>query len=157
MLSKVEVSEPIMGEDRFPLLLPEKTKMEQLHFSEAVTSDFYFTFERILEKGDYYRFVKWHCFCRRKINCRLLLGSDSNFRLLCDGKEILSSDSVENPIVPDEFMQNLTLDTGEHEFVMGLSGKAGNAWGFCFRIVDTNDILTEDSEKYESENLPVFL
>ncbi len=157
MLSKVEVSEPIMGEDRFPLLLPEKTKMEQLHFSEAVTSDFYFTFERILEKGDYYRFVKWHCFCRRKINCRLLLGSDSNFRLLCDGKEILSSDSVENPIVPDEFMQDLTLDTGEHEFVMGLSGKAGNAWGFCFRIVDTNDILTEDSEKYESENLPVFM
>ena len=157
MLSEVEVSEPVMGEDRFPLLLPEKTKLEKLRFSKAETRDFYFTFERILEKGDYCRFVKWRCSCRRKTVCRILLGADSNFRLLCDGKEVLNSDSVVNPIIPDKFMQDLTLDAGEHEFTMGLSGKAGNAWGFCFRIVDTNDFLAEDSEKYESENLPVFI
>ena len=157
MLSKAEVSEPVMGEDSFSHLLPDASQMERLHFSEVKSSNIYLGIDRILEKGAYHRFVRWRCFCRRKINCRLLFGADSNFRLLCDNREILSSDSVLNPIVPDEFSHDLILDAGEHEFTMGLSGKAGNAWGFCCRFIDMSDVLTVETEKCEFDNLPIFI
>ena len=62
-----------------------------------------------------------------------------------------------NPVVPDEFSADLTLEKGENNFIMGLSGKAGNAWGFCCRFVDYNDVLTSQNEKCESDNLPIFI
>ena len=58
---------------------------------------------------------------------------------------------------PDEFSHDLILDAGEHEFTMGLSGKAGNAWGFCCRFIDMSDVLTVETEKCEFDNLPIFI
>ena len=157
MLSEVEVSEAIMGEDNFEILAVDENIINKLKFNKVKTSKTYLEFERILEQGDYIRFVKWSCFCRKKIKTRILFGSDSNFRLFCNGKEILSDANVANPVVPDEFSADLTLEKGENNFIMGLSGKAGNAWGFCCRFVDYNDVLTSQNEKCESDNLPIFI
>ena len=157
LLSEVEVSEAVMGEDNFETLFADRAKLALLKFSKLESTKTYLEFDRVLEKGDYVRFVKWKCFCVKKLKCRILLGSDSNFRLFCNDNEIMTEMNVSNPIVPDEFMQDITLDAGEHLFAMGLSGKAGNAWGFCCRFVDTNDILDMEKEKFTSDNLPIFI
>ena len=156
-LTDVEVSEAVMGEDNFEALYPDKNKLASLQFSKVKSPKTYLEFERILEQGDYVRFIKWRCLCKKAVNCRILFGSDSDFRLFCDGKELLSQKNVANPVIPDEFMADVSLKAGTHEFTMGLSGKAGNAWGFCCRFVDCNDILTSQNEKYESDNLPIFI
>jgi len=157
MLSEVEVSEPVMGIDHFEALSANRKNISSLHFTRVGSSQPHIEFERIMNRGDYVRFVRWRCLCGRKMACRLLFGCDSDFRLFCDDREILDGKNVANPIVPDEFSADMTLEKGEHEFSMGLSGKAGNAWGFCCRFVDCNDILTTQNENQRSDNLPVFL
>ncbi|MBQ9788131.1 MAG: hypothetical protein IJW31_00830 [Lentisphaeria bacterium] len=157
LLAEVEVSEAVMGEDNFEALYVDENKLASLQFSKVKSPKTYLEFERVLEQGDYVRFVKWRCLCKKAVNCRILFGSDSDFRLFCDGKELLSQKNVANPVIPDEFMKDISLEAGEHEFTMGLSGKAGNAWGFCCRFVDVNDILDVENEGNQSDNLPIFI
>lgn len=157
MLCEVEVSDPVMGEDNFDALDVSKNNLASLHFSKVKSKKTYIEFDRVLEQGEYIRFVKWSCLCRRNSTFRVLFGSDSNFRLFCDGTEILCGNEVANPIIPDEFSADLTLKKGKHDFALGLSGKAGNAWGFCCRFVDLNVILTNQNESAESDNLPLFV
>lgn len=157
LLSEVEVSHPVIGEDNFDTLYPDEKKLASLEFNKVKSFKSYLEFERVLEQGDYVRFVKWRCLCKKMVSCRILFGSDSNFRLFCDGKELLSQKNVANPVIPDEFMKDISLEAGEHEFTMGLSGKAGNAWGFCCRFVDVNDVLDVENEENQSDNLPIFI
>ena len=156
LLKEVEISEPIIGKDDFESLLPDKKQLEQLQFKKFTTNEFYFPVERIFGKGKYYHFIKWRCKCNQKINARIYIGSDAAFRVICDDKEIISSEYAINPIYLDEFSGDFVLDAGEHEFIMGLSGNGGNGWGFCCRIVNTDDILTVENESEEKDNLPIF-
>ena len=157
ILCEAEVSDPVMGEDHFDARDANKAEVSSLQIHKMKSIRTYLEVKRIVGKGDSARFVKWCCLCPQKTDSRILSGSDLDFRLFCDGKEILSGQDIANPIVPDEFSADLTFEEGEQDFVMGFSGKADNARGFCCRFVDSDDILTNQNGKYESDTLPVFI
>ncbi|MCI5779225.1 MAG: sialate O-acetylesterase [Lentisphaeria bacterium] len=157
MLSRVEVSPPLMGRDDFASLCPDAEQLAKVEMTRCTSTNYYLSPERVVGQGPYVRFCRWHVSCRQAVRCVALIGSDTPFRLFCDGREAAGYPEVANPIVRDEFSIPLELAAGRHEFIIGLSGKAGNSWGFCLRFIDPADPLDEQSELLYSETLPRFV
>lgn len=157
MLSQLEISAPRMGRDDFASLCPDAETLANVAMTRCTFTNYFVAPERIVGRGPYVRFCRWHVSCRQAVRCVALIGSDTPFRLFCDGREVGGFPEVANPIVRDEFPIPLELSAGRHEFVIGLSGKAGNSWGFCLRFIDPADPLNEENETRDSESLPRFL
>jgi sialate O-acetylesterase len=157
MLSKVEISEPFMGDDSYDTLLPVPERLELLKFNKYEANSTYITPKRLVQQGKYTYYIRWQVNCQQASNIIALTGSDGPFRLTCDGKEVAGFAQVANPIVPDEFSIPLELSAGKHEFILGLGGKSGNAWGFCLRYIDPEEFITIENESLPSAGLPELL
>jgi len=158
MISRVEVSEPVMGRDDYDSLMPTAEALAAVKFSEFKSDSIYIDPQRLTGKGAYHYFFRWQINCKRDISCVILLGADGPFRLCCDGKEVAGYPRVANPILPDEYSIPLpALTAGKHEFTMGFGGKSGNAWGFCLRYTNPDEILTVENESLDSDMIPELL
>lgn len=147
MLSCAEVSEPVMMKKvGFDDLIPSAEKLSGLTFGKIRAESFYLAPPRILEKGDYMRFFRWHVDVPRDGVWRGLLGADGAVRIFVDGKEVAGYPEVANPLIAEEFEFPVALSRGRHEFVVGFNGKGGNAWGISFDIADPEIVLTEESD-----------
>jgi sialate O-acetylesterase len=158
MLCSVEVSRAIMGDDSFESLLPDAEHLKNVSFEKYKDeASIYILPPRIVGKGAYHYYFRWQVNCLKDCRSIIFAGSDGPFRICCDGKEIAGFPVVENPILADEFSIPLELTAGKHEFTLGMSGKSGNAWGFCLRYADPDDILTDENENDSSDALPQFI
>jgi hypothetical protein len=66
----------------------------------------------------------------------MMFGSDANFAVFCDGKEVMRQHTG-NPVVLDEFKEKLHLTAGRHDFCCVFSSNCGNGWGICCRFTST--------------------
>ncbi|MBE6367426.1 MAG: sialate O-acetylesterase [Lentisphaerae bacterium] len=135
MLSQALVSEAIFGDDSFEALkLPQN--MDQLNFKPAEFVTFYLKCPR--EAGELDSRSKLYCYKFRAravedMQVKMLLGADAAFLVFCDGTQIMRQ-YASNPVIPDEFEQELFLSAGEHEFVIVFSSNSGHGWGVCCRF-----------------------
>jgi len=69
-----------------------------------------------------------------EIRVKLAFGSDSPFKLWCNGAEVIHDWTCTNPCFPDEYTSEVTLKQGRNDIVVAFDVRNGQGWGICARF-----------------------
>ncbi len=157
--SKVQVSDPVFGEDSFEALVYPH-EMESLHFSPVVFDVFYVRPEDVSRYSGkaHIRYFRSVYEFPEDLDAQIRFGYDGPVRLFLDGREIFSDPHGTNPIDPDAQLINQHIPRGTHEFLTAFSPRKGASWGISFRIADRKRIPEEERGKEDLSfraNLPL--